>query len=242
MNNIKFAFIAILFTVSGFTTLSAQMISLTAKGEVEVTPDIASTHINISKTNKDADALRNEILQISKDLNSKLSKLKVDKKDIQTSNLQINKEYNWVKSEKVFKGYRASINTNVIFRDVDKLEKIYTQLLNNEDITVNGIQYDYSKKEDAQNDAYIKALNNANILAERLFNETKAKSFHLSSEPKIVIESISNNGETSIPTPRPMFKTTASYDSMENTIAPSVDINVGTITYTKSLTVVYKMY
>lgn len=237
-NNIIFA--AILFIACGLSTINAQMISLTTKGEVEVIPDIVSTNISITKTNKDATILKKEIIKISEELNKRFSKLDIDKKDIQTSNLQINKEYNWINNQKVFKGYRANINTKVIFRNLKGLEKIYADLLDNEDITLNGLHYDYSKKEEAENEAYIKALNNANVLAEKLFNETKSKSFHLSKEPKIVIESISNNGETPTPTPRPMYKASANYEVMDVN-SSMVDVNAGTITYTKNLTVVYKM-
>lgn len=242
MKKIQIALVAILFSVSSLTTINAQMISLTTKGEIEVTPDIASTNISITKTNKDANVLKKEISQISSNLNKELSKLKIEKKDIQTSNLQINKEYDWVKSERVFKGYRATISTSVTFRNISNLEKIYTQLLSNEDIVINGIQYDYSKKAQAENEAYVKALSNANTLAEKLFKETKSKSLHHSEEPKIIIESITNNGETPTPTPRPMYKTSLNFEASDNVMPPSIDINAGTITFTKSLTVVYQSF
>ncbi|MGY5355689.1 SIMPL domain-containing protein [Wenyingzhuangia sp. IMCC45467] len=245
MKKIKLIIAVTFIVVCGFTTLNAQTISLTAKGEVEVTPDIASTNISITKTNKNADDLKEIILDISKNLNHKLLKLKIDKKDIQTSNIQINKEYDWVKSEKVFKGYRASISTSVTFRDLKNLEKIYADLLSNEDITVNGIQYDYSKKEEAENDAYIKALSNANILADKLSKEIENRPKLLTSDNKkvkIIINSISNNGESPTPSPRPvMYKTNVSFEASDNMATPSIDINAGTITYVKSLTVVYQL-
>lgn len=238
MKNIHLAILMMIVSLTSFS-INAQKISLTSKGEVEVTPDIASTIINIQKTSKEADELKSKILKISKDLNKEFSKLNIEDKDIQTSNLQINKEYNWVNGKKVFKGYRASINTTVTFRNIDDLEKIYTKLLSNENITVNGIQYDYSKKDEAENDAYINALNKANVLAEKLFNETKSNAFKLSKSPRIIIESISNNGSTATPSPKPMYKALANYESMDAVSTPSIDINVGTITYTKTLTVVY---
>ena len=236
MKKIQIALVAILFSVSCFTTINAQMISLTIKGEVEVIPDIASTNISITKTNKDANVLKKEISQISRDLNKELSKLKIEKKDIQTSNLQINKEYDWVKSERVFKGYRATISTSVTFRNINNLEKIYTQLLSNEDTVVNGIQYDYSKKAEAENEAYIKALSNANTLAEKLFKEAESKS--MPSNSKIIITSISNNDSTPSDSPKPMYKA-ANLEAFSDS-TPSIDINSGTMTITKNLTVVYQ--
>ncbi|GGF80817.1 SIMPL domain-containing protein [Wenyingzhuangia marina] len=236
MKKIHIAVVAILFSLSSFTTLNAQMISLTVKGEVEVTPDIASTNISITKTSKDVDVLRKEISQISNSLNKDLSKLKIEKKDIQTSNLQINKEYDWVKSERVFKGYRATISTTVTFRNISNLEKIYTQLLSNEDIVVNGIQFDYSKKTEAENEAYVKALNNANTLAEKLFKEAESKS--MPSNSKIIITSISNNDSTPSDSPKPMYKA-ANLEAFSDS-TPTIDINSGTMNITKSLTVVYQ--
>ncbi len=150
-------------------------ILLKATGTVEIAPDEASIIINASCTNRDIKQAKACLIEITSDLNENLNEFGIQKEDILTTNVNLNKEYIWINNSEVFNGYRASTTTSVIVRNLNTLDELYSNLLGNNKLSIGSLAYGYSKMDSINNLAYIKALENANKIADQILNQLPEK-------------------------------------------------------------------
>ena len=143
-------------------------ITLRSTGEVETLPDMASFNINLSCLDKSIENAKNCLVDKSNDLMKTLRSFGVDKDDILTTSVNLVKSYTWEKNTRVFEGFKSSTSVFVTIKNLNKLDAIYTALLSNENLDLSGLSFSHSKLDDLKNDAYVDALNKANILADRL--------------------------------------------------------------------------
>ncbi|MCB0737415.1 MAG: SIMPL domain-containing protein [Bacteroidetes bacterium] len=141
---------------------------LNAAGEVTVEPDEASISITLSCVDNDINRSKSCLLEKSDELNALLAEHKIDKKDIVTTRLNQNKDYEWKNGSYQFVGYNSSVSTHVTFHDFEKLETIYSLLLSNENISVGDLRFGHSKMDSLENVAYQNAVDEANLLADKL--------------------------------------------------------------------------
>src|SRR5690606_29866880 len=64
---------------------------------------------------------------------------------------------------------------HVKVRDLNKLDVIYTDLLENEKLELGGLTFSHSDMDNLKNDAYVNALKKADILADKLLTELPEK-------------------------------------------------------------------
>jgi uncharacterized protein YggE len=124
-------------------------------GKVETMPNEASFYINLSCVDKSVAAAKECIVKQSNELMARLLAHGLKKEDIQTNNISLDKSYSWTNNTRVFEGYRSSTSLTVKVRDLDKLDVIYTDLLENEHL--------------------VNALKKADVLAEKLLAELPEK-------------------------------------------------------------------
>lgn len=145
-------------------------IMLRATGEVETLPDMASFSINLSCLDKSLEAAKNCLVDKSNALMKTIKSFGISQDDILTSAVNLNKSYTWEKNSKIFEGYNCSTSVYVTVKNLDKLEDLYTALLGNENLDLNGLRYSHSKMDELENEAYVNALQKANNLADRLLD------------------------------------------------------------------------
>ena len=210
-------------------------LSLSSEGEVCVIPNIATINLNLETKNKDISIAKNTILEESKKLNKLLQKKGVATDHIQTTNLSLRKEYRWHNSKRIFDGYKANISTKIKVTDLNKLATIYTELLDNTYININGLNYNHSDIKKLQNQAYIKALENSNQLAKQL---TTTAGYENCS-----IISISTNGNNNYH-PQPVaYRAKGAMAMMDEAVEMDspAQVNPGQIKIIKKLQVIYEM-
>lgn len=144
-------------------------------GKVETMPNEASFYINLSCVDKSVAAAKECIVKQSNELMARLLAHGLKKEDIQTNNISLDKSYSWTNNTRVFEGYRSSTSLTVKVRDLDKLDVIYTDLLENEHLDLGGLSYSHSDMENLKNQAYVNALKKADVLAEKLLAELPEK-------------------------------------------------------------------
>jgi uncharacterized protein len=146
-------------------------ITIKSYGEVETLPDMATFNISLNCLAQSVKASKKCLVDKSNELNEKLLSFGIDKKDILTTSITMNKSYTWRNNSNVFEGYRSSTETYITVRNLDKLDEIYTELLENRNLELGGLSYSHSKMDSLQNEAYLNALKKSDVLADKLLTE-----------------------------------------------------------------------
>ncbi|MBS9463744.1 SIMPL domain-containing protein [Flagellimonas sp. 389] len=140
-------------------------------GEVETPPDMATFHIDLSCLNKSIQTSKKCLVDKSNILHDRLLGFGIEKNDILTTSVAMNKSYTWRNNSNIFEGYRSSTSVFITVRNIEKLSEIYTELLENRNLDLGGLSYSHSKIDSLENAAYVKALEKSKILADRLLQE-----------------------------------------------------------------------
>lgn len=140
-------------------------------GEVETLPDVASFRIQLTCLNQSIKSSKQCLIDKSNELNNKLLAFGISKEDILTSSVDMNKSYTWNRSTRIFEGYISSTVVYVKVKDLNKLDEIYTELLENRNLEISGLSYSHSNLDSLKNEAYLNALKSSNVLADKLVNE-----------------------------------------------------------------------
>jgi uncharacterized protein YggE len=141
-----------------------------SEGEISVEPDEAYITIHLSCTDKNIYRSKQCLVNKSEALNRSFENFGIKQKDILTTSINLNKDYQWKYNSQVFVGYKSSITTQLKIRDLKVLEDLYTSLLINKNVSIGNFYFSYSKMDSLNNAAYLKALDNANTLANQLLN------------------------------------------------------------------------
>ncbi|MGV3539400.1 MAG: SIMPL domain-containing protein [Rufibacter sp.] len=149
-------------------------IMIKSVGEVETLPDMATFQINLNCLQPTVKASKQCLVEKSNELKSKLLSMGVGQDDILTTSVNLNKSYSWRNNSQVFEGYNSSTTLHVKLRKIDKLDQIYTELLENRNLDLGGLAYAHSKIDSLKNEAYVDALKKANVLADKLLVELPA--------------------------------------------------------------------
>jgi uncharacterized protein YggE len=142
-----------------------------SSGEIETLPDIATFYINLNCLENSVKISKKCLVDKSNELNTKLISFGIDKNDILTTAVNLNKNYKWINNTQVFQGYNSSTRMFVTIRDIDELDEIYAELFENRNLDLDGLSYSHSKIDSLKNEAYIDAYKKADILADKLLME-----------------------------------------------------------------------
>lgn len=232
----KIVYIIIVFTLYGCNQLDSKKpvyLNIQASGEVEVIPDIASITINVSCTNKDLyksnDCTKKSITELFELFN----KHKILKKDYHSSRINLEKEYIWKKNSQVFHGYTSSSTINVLFKDLESMSKVLTRTMLMKNIGVSNLSYSHSRIDKLANDAYLKALNNSQILASEIKNKIKGQSIEI-----LEISNIDGKFSQHAENKEYLAKRARSNNFAEDSI---IKINPGSLKLTKDIYVLYSL-
>ena len=207
-------------------------ILLKATGTVEIAPDEASIIINASCTDRDISQAKACLIEITSGLNENLNEFGIQKEDILTTNVNLNKEYIWINNSEVFNGYRASTTTSVRVRNLNNLDELYSTLLGNDKLSIGSLTYGHSKMDSINNLAYLKALENANKTADQILGQLPEKN-------KIIVQV--SNFEIKKSDSRIDLKYVRLEES-ESLDKSSLTINLGNVVAVQQLFVEYKIY
>lgn len=210
-------------------------IMLKSDGMVETLPDMASFQINLNCLDKSIGASKKCLVDKSTELNTKLQSFGIGKNDILTTSVDLNKSYTWKNNSNVFEGYNASTSIYVTIKNIDKLDEIYTELLENRNLDLCCLTYSHSKIDSLKNEAYLIALRKSGELADKLLNELP--------ESKKEIRKI-GNVEISASIPDIESKNLRADKNEEIYASPgkSISISKGTVVVNASIFVEYQIY
>lgn len=206
------------------------ILNLDASGEIEVEPDMARFRVMVSCIEKHSSAskfcLKNEIDEVF-DI---LSELYIGPKDYHSSKVSLDKEYQWENKIRVFTGYRSSMSISVTVRDLEKLGDLLGRLMEQKNLSISGLSYSHSKTEQLKIDAHLKALDNAQRLAESIKNQIGGKTLY--------IMEITDTGSPVRPLSEAKSLRAAAAGSPSG---EPLNVHIGTLVFRKSIRVKYRI-
>lgn len=153
----------------------ARYVQVTGEGETHVEPDRAVLNFGIETTGKELKPVQVEAAQKSDKLMSVLKRLKIDAKDIQTTAVNIQPQYQFDQGKRKFIGYSAQKNFTVLLRDLSSYGAVIDGVLTAGVENVSGLQFQSSKAEEAQAEARAKAVRDAKKKAEQIAGHLEQK-------------------------------------------------------------------
>lgn len=158
----------------------ARTISVRGDGEVKVKPDLAKITMQVWTKEKDAQSAQaknaEEMARVNKILRDQF---KIEAKDIQTSNFQVNPEYRYEQNGKqVFLGYRVEHGLAITLRDLSKVGKVLDAVIKGSEskgISLGGMNFDSDKRKEYELQALDVGMKEAFARAESLARSAKRK-------------------------------------------------------------------
>ena len=152
-------------------TATNPVIDLTISDTVEAKPDIASFSTGVQTLAPTAsEAVRQNNVQMSSVV-ARLKKLGIADKDIQTTQISLNQQFDYRDGQQVFKGYQASNMVNAKLRDLKKLGAFLDALAVDGATNFNGptfgIDDDSKYREMARDKVWATAMARAKSMAQK---------------------------------------------------------------------------
>ena len=207
-------------------------IILKTSGYVEIKPDEANILIQLSCVDKNIMTAKDCLIEKSDKLNTSLTKYGIQEQDILTTRVDLNKDFIWRNNSNIFNGYKASTSMNVKVRDLKILEDLYPELFSNQQLTIGGLTYQHSKIDSLNEIAYLRALENANKLADKIISTLPEKNKMITQISNIEISKSDNNYKAE-------FKRLEANYELDKS---KMTINVGNMIAEQQLYVEFKIY
>ena len=205
-----------------------------SSGEVSVIPNEARIAIQLECIDKNIKTSKNCLIEKSESLNTTILDFGVKPDDILTTSINQSKECRWINNSTVFVGYKSSITTQLTIRQLERLEDLYTNLSLNKNISIGNLSYSHSKIDSLNNAAYLKALENANNLADQLLSKMKETEKEIIRIGNMDLPSVRNDYET-------LYESDAEYEVNLKADKRSVNINSGIMYANQTLIVEYSI-
>ena len=153
------------FSVTSVTTQKSTTFDVTGEGKVTLKPDMASVTVGIQANGASVKAAQDQINTTINKVSEAVKALGVDSEDIQTTNYNINPEYDYTAGQKI-KGYQASTNLSIKVKKVDLVNQVIDAATSNGANQVGGVNFDVDDKAKAHNEAREEAVKDAKTKAE----------------------------------------------------------------------------
>lgn len=149
------------FTVSSVTTQKSDTFNVTGEGKSLLKPNIAEITAGITVQAASVKAAQDQINSVINKVSEAIKKTGVEGKDIQTTNYNINPNYDYSAGTQRITGYSASTNLNIKARNLDNINNVIDAATQNGANQVSGLTFDAEDKTKAENEAREKAVEEA---------------------------------------------------------------------------------
>jgi uncharacterized protein YggE len=152
-------------------TATNPVIDLSITEYVEATPDVASFSTGVQTLAPTAnEAVRQNNVQMASVI-ARLKKLGIADKDIQTTQISLNQQFDYADGRQVFRGFTASNTVSAKLRDLKKLPQFLDALASDGATNFNGPNFsvddDSKLREAARDKAWDSAVKRANAIARK---------------------------------------------------------------------------
>lgn len=148
-------------------------ITVSGQGKVYAKPDVAIVSLGVNTTGATVAAVTKNNTDEMNAVIGAIKALKIDEKDIQTTNYNLSPLYNYTeKLGSVFQGYTLSQNIDVKIRDFTKIGDVLSQATLKGANLVGGLQFTIDNPEQFKEQARAKAIAQAKSNAQNLAKES----------------------------------------------------------------------
>lgn len=152
-------------------TATNPVIDLSITEYVEATPDVASFSTGVQTLAPTAnEAVRQNNVQMASVI-ARLKKLGIADKDLQTTQISLNQQFDYADGRQVFRGFTASNTVSAKLRDLKKLPQFLDALASDGATNFNGPNFsvddDSKLREAARDKAWDSAVKRANAIARK---------------------------------------------------------------------------
>ena len=152
---------------------NSNQITVSGEGKIYAKPDVAVVSLGVTTTGT-------TVAEVTKSNTDKMNAiieavkgLKIDEKDIQTTNYNLTPLYNWTEKQgNVFQGYTLDQNVQVKIRDFTKIGDVLSQATNKGANLVGNLQFTIDNPEQFKDQARAKAIAQAKANAQNLAKES----------------------------------------------------------------------
>ncbi len=144
-------------------------IHVVGTGTVTMSPDIATAQIGVQTFSSEVEPAINENNRKSDAIQAALRKQGIEEKDMRTSSFSIypQRDYQHNKPDEII-GYQVNNTISVIIRDIDSVGKILQVAIDAGSNNIYGINFTLDDQEPFENEARVKAIENAREKAESM--------------------------------------------------------------------------
>ena len=200
-------------TVTAVPVLAGTRLDISATGEVTRVPDLAIISAGVQTLRPTATSAIEENAGRMERVRAALKRAGIEDKDIQTSSINLNPEYQYDQNRPPrLTGYRATNTVNVKFRDLKRTGAILDALVAEGANTINGPNLTIDKPEAALDEARIKAIANGRARADLY---ARALGMNV-----VRLLSVSEGGGFAVPPPMPIVMMAERAQSAETKIDP----------------------
>jgi uncharacterized protein len=197
-------------TVTAVPVLAGTRLDINATGEVTRVPDLAIISAGVQTLQPTATAAIEENAARMERVRAALRRAGIEDKDIQTSSINLNPEYQYDQNRPPrLTGYRATNTVNVKFRDLKRTGAILDALVAEGANQINGPHLTIDKPESALDEARTKAIANGRARADLY---ARALGMQV-----VRLLSVSEGGGYAVPPPMPIVMMAQERDASAKT-------------------------
>ncbi len=168
-----------LITAIGITSAQVDLrrtVSVEGEAEVFLTPDRASVSIGVETEGKDVVTIKKDNDRRVRAIFDALKKIGIDQKDIMTSDLQIQPQYNWKQDgRRELIKYQMRNVVNITVRDLAKLEDVINASVAEGSNLLDNVSFSVADSKSVRDSLRINAAKNAKAKAEALAGAVGAR-------------------------------------------------------------------
>ncbi|MEI6222455.1 MAG: SIMPL domain-containing protein [bacterium] len=202
-----------------------EKLTISAEGKVNAQPDIAIFSVGVLTEGADSKKVKDENSVKVNAILAKIAAMGVDKKDLQTQQLNLQPKYDWGSGKSTLVGYTLQQNIEVTVRDISKAGDIFSEAANLGGNSMGNIRYEFSNIDDLKQQARKVALDNA-----------KAKAEDLAKTAGISLGRLISFTENTVNSPSPLYDLGTVKSLSVTTDAPTVQAGSQDITAQLSVT------
>ena len=214
------------FSVNSVTTTKSDTFQVSGEGKVTGVPDVAFVTVGIQASGTTVKAAQDQINSTINKIAEALKSIGIGSKDIQTTNYNINPNYDFREGGQRITGYSASTNLSIKVRQIKKVNEVIDAATADGANQVGGVNFDIDDRTKLENEAREEAVADAKEKAE---NAAKIAGFKLGR----IVNYSENLGDFPGPIPLRAMAVGSAEDSQATQVEPgSTDVTVNvTLSY-----------
>ena len=160
--------IALLFGAAGASAEEPPYIAVNASGWVEAVPDMLRLDVIVRATGKDVAALQQQVDQTTGQVVAAAQELGVEEGDIDSSRINIQPEYDWKASTRVYRGQSVQRTVSMTLRDTGRYGELVMALSRYDLHSMGQPRLEHSNIDELRLSAMDRALAQGRVKAERI--------------------------------------------------------------------------